>query len=270
MVPIFWFYRKKTKWGNKVAQFDLLTARVCICRVCAVEFKTSYFAILVFQAHWEPRACRRNQHRSYLSLPHLYSTQVRQLLHTSFRCDITEPLWNPPNRLQHTRKCILHHWTLFPTFPLNALMFLLTSTTVLSLQHAFKPFIPTVQRRSEVRVSCRDSWLHQGHMSSAPPTSQHHQRAQQEQTMEAGERVSYLFLVWGSSRAGEKPLSPQSAGCCCARARGQTPSSRVWSPPPWPSSWPGHGGPAPASPAQLPAWKGGDGGILIIHWLKTA
>lgn len=29
---------------------------------------------------------------------------------------------------------------------------------------------------------------------------------------------AYLFSAWGSSRAGERRLSPQSAECCCARA----------------------------------------------------
>lgn len=36
----------------------------------------------------------------------------------------------------------------------------------------------------------------------------------------------HLSWAWGSSRAGGRRPSPRSAGCCCARARGRTPSSR--------------------------------------------
>lgn len=64
---------------------------------------------------------------------------------------------------------------------------------------------------------------------------------------------THLFLVWGNFHADETLLSPQSAGYWCAPARGQTPSSRVWSPQRWVSSGPERGARAPASPEQHPA-----------------
>lgn len=65
-------------------------------------------------------------------------------------------------------------------------------------------------------------------------------------------KTTHLVLVWGSFRAGGKLLCRQSAGCCCAPDREQTPSSREWSPPRWPSSSPGHGDRVPASPGPHP------------------
>lgn len=73
----------------------------------------------------------------------------------------------------------------------------------------------------------------------------------------------HLALVSGSFRADEKPLSPQSAGCCCALVLAQTPSSRGWTLPPWVSFWPGHDDQVLVSPVQPPA-KHKDAGLALI------
>lgn len=68
-------------------------------------------------------------------------------------------------------------------------------------------------------------------------------------------RASYLFLVWGSFRAGEKQLCLQSVECCCALGLGQTPSSHGWSLLLWAFSGPGHDDQVPVSPELHPVVK---------------